>query len=416
MKSQVDWEFEVLTTSAGDSLIAEIQNADPSPGITLIEKLRRTFGREMTEAAIRIHSSRQKAVGKLPNAERLWLDPVRVEQATHQLVAEHKSQRFVNKDVVDLCCGIGGDSLSFVRRGKSLLALDKDQATLRRLHYNLQVVGATSVVQTVKADASRICWDTRQFLHVDPDRRAGDRSGRPSFQIDAYQPGPDMLMELMSSHPGGAVKLSPGSHYEILEERAAKQGIATELEVISLFGECREATLWFGSLAGDRTRSATILPNAVQFRGTGSVSGNNRFLIFSDIRPGMEIVELDPAILRAGLAAEFAQNFGLSPVITDCAFVTRLVSSAVFERISRHFATFEVVAVASADRRAIRQMLQHIGWQNVIVKTRGRLTAAEIQNWIKSRPTGTSSQTLLVWTVPGQRSVAIAATRKPVVG
>ena len=142
MKSPADWEHEVLTSSFAQGLLSALNEAGNAPQLSLIEKLRRQFGRELTESAMRINTSRQKALGKFSRAGELWLDVVRVEQATHQVVSSHKSQRFQNREVADLCCGIGGDTLSLAKTARSLIALDKDYDTLRRLEYNLTVTSA----------------------------------------------------------------------------------------------------------------------------------------------------------------------------------------------------------------------------------------------------------------------------------
>ena len=259
----------------------------------------------------------------------------------------------------------------------------------------------------VMADANRVCFDSGLYLHVDPDRRAADRSGRPQFQIDAYQPGPDMLISLMLRQPGGGVKLSPGSNYEKLQSQAEKLGIKTEVEVVSLHGECREATFWFGVLAGPKRRSATILPSGNHFQGMGASCVVQEL---QRVKPESVIVELDPALVRAELAKEYAGQNGLQPAVLDYAYL--LKPNVLHEGSTSDFAEFNVLAVTSADRRSILQMLQKLGWQNVVVKTRGRLSAAEVQGWMKAYPTGKSTETLLVWTLSGQKSVAIAAQRK----
>lgn len=407
MKSPADWEYDVLTSTSAQDLLSKLSETGNAPQLSVIEKLRKQFGREMTESAIRINTSRQKALGKFSQSAELWLDVVRVEQATHQQVSIHKSQRFQNKMVADLCCGVGGDSLSLAKTASALIALDKDYDTLRRLEYNLKVTSARPPYQMVMADANRFCFGSELYLHVDPDRRAADRSGRPQFQIDAYQPGPETLLKLMSRQPGGCIKLSPGSNYEKLQDQAEKLGIKTEVEVVSLHGECREATFWFGSLAGPKRRSATMLPSGYHFQGMG---GTHFAQELQHVKPESVIVELDPALIRAELAKEYAGQYGLQPVVLDYAFLLR---PNVLNRNSvSNFAEFNVVSVTSADRRSILQMLQKLGWQNVVVKTRGRLSAAEVQGWIKARPTGKSTETLLVWTFSGQKSVAIAAHRK----
>ncbi len=61
----------------------------------------------------------------------------------------------------------------------------------------------------------------------------------------------------MKNAPGGAIKLSPASDFA---EHFGGPGI--EVELVSLNGECKEATVWFGAAATCRRR-ATKLPENV---------------------------------------------------------------------------------------------------------------------------------------------------------
>jgi hypothetical protein len=52
-----------------------------------------------------------------------------------------------------------------------------------------------------------------------------------------------------------------------------------------------------------------------------------------------------------------------------------------------------------------------LGWLTAVVKSRGRLSSAEIQKWLEKQPDGVTAETLIVITVPGQTSCAISARR-----
>ena len=132
MNSQVDAEYEVLTDSIYSQLLAEIVT-EKSLTISQMERLRVQFGQAPFEAALRITKARQKALLKFPNAELLWLDPVRVEQATHQTVALHKALRFQGLKVADICCGLGGDTIALAEASAGIIALDLDHLKQGRI-------------------------------------------------------------------------------------------------------------------------------------------------------------------------------------------------------------------------------------------------------------------------------------------
>ena len=403
MKSAADAEFEVLSTPSGQALLAEI-GRNKALTVAQMERLRKAFGPLHFEAAVRLEKARRKGAGKFPESEKLWLDPVRAEQATHQAVAAHKAKRFEGKPVADICCGLGGDTLAIGRVATCVLAIDLDAENLRRLHYNLGQWACQAAVVPVRADANRLPVPNEMLVHIDPDRRSADHAGRPRFQVDQFQPPLAVLLQLMKQHPGGAIKLSPGSDFETLEAAARKNQIKTELEIISLHGECKEATLWFGQLAGPLPRSATALPQDVTFSGTGQNSG---VLHVATNTFGKYLMEMESSLVRAGLAQEFAYGQYFSNCSTDNAFFT---ADGMAELHSPWYSSFEIVEIIKPDRKAVRQALKRLGWPTAVIKTRGRVTAQEALDWLDAPPLGDTLETLFLWTQK-QASFAILARR-----
>lgn len=403
MKLSADSEFEVLTTLSGQALLAEIQQ-NKALTIAQIERLRKAHGPLHLEAALRLAKARQKGAGKFPAADRLWLDPVRAEQATHQAVAAHKAKRFEGALVADICCGLGGDTLALARVAKGVVAIDLDADCLRRLQYNQQQWSMPAPALLIQADAARAPIAKEWLLHIDPDRRSADHAGRPRFHVDQYQPTLDQLLHFMKHHPGGAVKLSPGSDFETLERATNKIGVKTELELISLHGECKEATLWFNALTGPRPRSATVLPEGISFSGHHKLSGSTDQLIHEFDK---YLVELDPGLARTGLGEAFAADQKFRKCSADSMFFTTGIAPVV---PSPWYSSFEIVEILKPDRKAVRQALKRLGWPTAVIKTRGRVTAQEALKWLDQPPSGDTAETLFLWTQT-QSSHAILARR-----
>ncbi|MFM7129199.1 MAG: hypothetical protein ACKO0V_07555 [bacterium] len=404
MPGPADWELAVLEQPELAEVVSQLV-AESEISLNTTESLRRRFGREMAEAILRLATSRRKAAGKMPQSEGLWLDPVRVEQATHQLVANHKARRFRGLAVADICCGVGGDSLALAGEATAVVSVDRDRDALRRLYYNARVLGLESQILLVQGDANRDLIDGRVAVHIDPDRRAADRGGRPSFSLDACQPSLQTLLAYMTAYNGGAIKLSPGSDFELLETKANARGIRTETEIISLSGECREATVWFGQLAGNDPRRATILPGSFGLSGQPEMKG----LQAVEAKPGDWLFEVDTAIVRAGLAVKLAKQNQLGALTPDGAWLT---GDDECHGIVGSVQRFQVIESTNADRRAVREMLRKIGWGAAVVKTRGRLNASEVHKWLDAKPSGQTALTLIMITLPGKPSKAIAAIRR----
>ncbi len=402
MSADADTEATLLDSPACETLLQAVGSRSEL-SIAAIEKLKRDFGAPAFAAAIRIVSARRKAEGKFPSADRLWLDPVRAEQATHRIVAEHKARRFVNTPVADLCCGAGGDTFALAGTATGVISLDFDRDTIRRLRRNLEILGLAGQVLPVLGDAAQPPAPQDVLIHIDPDRRASDHAGRPTRQIDEYRPGIEVLIDLMRRFPGGAIKLGPASDFDTLEARAVRAGVKIETEVISLDGECKEATLWFGSLAGESRRRATMLPGGCTLAGKAA-----RVALQSDDResPGRWLFELNPALIRSGLAGTFAAEHNLKAVTTDGAWLTG--PNAVDSPWARRF---EIVEMIPTDRKIVRAAARKLGWKAAVVKTWGGVSAEKFAGWFDANPAGDAPETLLISKSADGKSRAILALR-----
>ncbi len=402
MTSAADDEAEVLDSPRFTRLIDALTR-ESEPIVSLIQKLKSEFGPGAFAAASRIVTARRKAAGKIPDADRLWLDPVRTEQATHKVVAEHKAHRFAGSKVADLCCGIGGDSFALARVAEEIFAVDRDPETIRRLRHNFDILGLDRQVLPVLGDAARPPVPLGWLIHIDPDRRSRDRHGRPARQIDDYVPGMSALVQLMSTYGGGAIKLGPASDFVTLENAAKTTDVHTETEIVSLSGECKEATLWFGRLAGELTRRATLLPCGVTICGNPRAF-DSAFDPESD--PVRWIFEVDPALVRSGLVASFAARIDAKAFTHDGAW---LAGAEPIE--SPWLKGFEVVAEIAADRKVVRAEARKLGWKSAVIKTRGGVNMDRFEGWFESKPGGMTRETMLVAQRPGGKSRAILAIR-----
>ena len=98
-------EFRLLTTDEGRRLLEEAAEL-PSIGPTELTRLRKLAPAGPVSAAVRLALARRKAAGKFERGDRMWVEPVGVEQATAEPVARHKALRFQSCPiVVNLCAG-----------------------------------------------------------------------------------------------------------------------------------------------------------------------------------------------------------------------------------------------------------------------------------------------------------------------
>jgi len=282
---------------ASTSLFEQIARAEPTEKeFRLQQRLRDEFPSEMVVAALTLQDLRRKATasGKFTRADQMWLTPAGLEQATSEPIARHKARRF-SGTVWDFCCGIGGDSLALAERCE-VQSVDLDPAMCLRTEWNAAIYGVHERVRTVVADVSQP-GDRTGWLHIDPDRRPGGQ--QRMRRIEDCSPNLVLLRTLMSEFRGGAIKLSPASNF-------GGKFTNVEIELVSLHGECKEATVWFGDLAGDQPFRATSLPS-------GETIAADPLSARVDVTPPRAFVfDPDPAIVRAGLLDVLAERLQLT--------------------------------------------------------------------------------------------------------
>ena len=378
LSSDVEAEARVLTSDAGRALLAEV-SAVPVPGPAELTRWRKKAPAELVSAALRLAACRRRGAAKFSRADAMWFEATGLEQATAEPVSRHKARRFEGGLVVDLCSGIGGDTLALAS-GASVLAVDLDAGMNRRARWNAEVYGVAERVVPIRARAEAFPIPRGSWIHIDPDRRAGlAKNGRARALLD-YVPGPGFLSRLPEMAPGGAIKLGPASDFG-----GHFTGTGFEVELVSLGGECKEATVWFGDLATCRRR-ATRLPELVTWTDRSAPDA-------PPIAPGGPsrlVFDPDPALVRSGLLDSFATEHGLWRCLPGIDFLTGP------DRISSPFlAEFEVLEVLPLDLKALRRLVVARGLGPLEIKTKGVDVRPETLR-DQLRPPGPNPATLLL--------------------
>ena len=345
-------EYRLLTTDEGSALIEKVGIVSkPSPAD--LTRWRKTFDAESVSAALRIVETRRRGAAKFSKADQMWFEPTALEQSTSELVAKHKARRFVGETVTDLCCGIGGDAIALAGESKNVVAVDCDLGMLKRLNFNARVYECGDRLLCVKSRAESFSSASTNLVHIDPDRRSSGK-GRAS-KIMGYSPDLTALHSLIRNYEGGAIKLGPASDFS---EHFGSDG--QEIEVVSLDGECKEATVWFGSLA-TCSRRATTLPDGATWTGT-SGSRTSETLEFL----GRYIYEPNAALIRSGLLDHFAFAHGLFRYLDGVDILTG--DSFIQSPFLSGFCVYEEMRL---DLRMVRMNLRGSACTASEVKTRG---------------------------------------------
>ncbi len=228
----------------------------------------------------------------------MFFDRQGLEQASGDVIATHRAERFHRFDcVADLCCGIGGDTLALTHVS-NVVAVDISPV-------RAAITGAN--LQSLDRPAKVVCADVRQWLpdidaaFLDPDRRA---TGRRVFHTADYVPQIDALPAVANL----GIKVAPGiDHAEIPQD--------CEAEFISVERECREAVLWRGALRSDAKIRATVLPagKSMSWSDVESVE-------ITDVKS--YLYEPDRAVIRAHLIDQLASDLVATKLDDLVAYLT----------------------------------------------------------------------------------------------
>jgi len=333
-------------------LLKHAAGVDPS-NVAAVESLRKYATAEHIAVALELCGARAKAVHKFGPAIAAGLiaDAAGVEQASASTVAQYKAIRMrealgAGSQIADLCCGVGGDSMAMCDAGLDVLAVDHD------------ALRAWMAVQNTGERSRGVCADVAELalggmaIHLDPARR-DETTGKRARGLEGYQPGPDVIGQLIEQAPAAAVKLSPAVDI-------AELTWPGEVEFISDHGRLVQAVLWTGGFMG-AARQATLLDDA----GVHTLSGEpigTRLTVMQRY-----LYTFDPAVERAELIGQLSQAVGAGVVHPRLGLLT---SDRVIE--SPWLTGFELIEQLPWRPKRVRQWLGGNDAGLVEVKTRGK--------------------------------------------
>lgn len=338
-----------LTSAAGRAVIDRAGKLDPGRPAD-VQRLRALCTVDQARAVLELVELRRRGRAKFERADEMMFDRVALAQASGQVVAEHKAQRFERvvggRPVLDLCCGIGGDTIALAGVGE-VVAVDGCAVRVRMAGINVGVYGRADRCRLACADVRDVQGEGSGF-HLDPDRRY---AGRRTVQLDELEPGPGFIEGLLSRLPTGAIKFSPATAYRDLPW-------AGEIEVVSCRGECKQMVLWTGDLAEARLR-ATTLPAGVSITDSGACCYDVGAM-------GEYVYDPDPSVARLRLLPQLAAMLDLRFLAAGQIVLTGDACLA-----SDLATCFQVDEVVGFHRAKLRKHLRRRGIGRVAVKPRG---------------------------------------------
>jgi SAM-dependent methyltransferase len=326
--------------------------ADPRDDLALSgTKELRAFPAPQRFAFLEQRKLRAKALRKCPEAAEMLFTALGLEQLTHWELARYKASRLpadVNS-VVDLCCGLGGDSLYIPGRIR-VAGVDRSRAALMAYRHNVSrqrkagTVLGDVVMSPVRADVALL----------DPSRRAMGKTDR--WQDEDMSPGWDAMEKLISRYGNMAIKLGPGIQLPgFLEEY--------ECEYLGLRDECLEALIWTGQLGRPGWVKAVELPSEAFLEAPRADLADT----FGQVGPaGAYLFEPVKSVVRSHLFGVLAARHNLWQIDPRIAYLsgTEMVDSPLLK-------AYRVIEELPYDLKVLKEFLRKQEVGRLEVKKRG---------------------------------------------
>lgn len=307
-------DLEFLASPAGAQVLADLADADLSPGaiLPLLTRLRKTLTPEQAGAAVEQAELRRKASAKFgTNSARMVFTRDGLEQASDPSIRRYRAAQASQlgvSSIIDACCGIGTDALAFAQAGHPVLGLDLDPLRVEIARYNAAALGLDNARFAVY-DVTQPLPEFADLIFFDPARR--DSAGNRLNHVERYLPPLSTLRRWDAAQLWA--KLSP----------------AVELEQITEYG----GTVAFHSASGDLKEALLQVE-----RGIRSEQHTAAVRHTSDgweawtwdappepipaREPGVWLLEPDPALLRAGFVQHLAAQIGAAQIDSTIAYLT----------------------------------------------------------------------------------------------
>lgn len=299
-------DIAFLRSGRARALLHEYAASDVSAENTLalLMGLRKSLSPAEASAILTTLRLRRKARDKFgDSADVMLFTDDGLQQASHPLVRDYRSRVIESANVLDLCCGIGSDSLAFAAAGKDTLGLDIDELRIAIARHNAESL--VSSAEFAVADVRRKLPTGYDCLFYDPARRDG--AGRRIHHVERYIPPLSLVRTWQSREI--CVKLSPALDLRQVNRHGG------QVEFISVNRRLTEALLW---LHWPAARPAATL-----------LAGTSRYHLYRDCDSGVEtaapkawLLEPDPAVLRAGLVQHLAADLGAAMLDSAIAYLT----------------------------------------------------------------------------------------------
>jgi len=236
----------------------------------------------------------------------LLCDRLALEQSTAQDLGRWKANLWQHgAGVLDLCCGMGGDSM-FLPTAVSVCGVDLDPLRIAMYKANTKILGCAREAYVGNALQPPCSAD---FFQIDPARRS-DLSGNQRRLVN-LTPNWSEVSTLSKKFLGGLVKLPPSFPLSELPEQAALTYLGTS-------GDCRECLVGLGSMASTMVQAIEVSSGA-RFAAERAEVDTARLEVQN---VGQFLIEPSPTLVRSHLFPLWAAPYSLWQIDPSIAYLS----------------------------------------------------------------------------------------------
>ena len=426
MTSIISEDYRWLISEEAAPILSEVQIEieNKTNALTIAKKLRKQISPERSALVMEQAQLRIRGKKKFSHPENMFFTRRGLEQSSGRLIAQYKAMRFAGlKSVADICCGIGGDLIGLGRRGIRsssvsgseerleqsekndsntfrTIGVDSDGLTSLFARCNLEASGLDSSLNSVEQlDFEKFDISSMDGIHIDPDRRKGDRTVHGS----RFSPSLSTIFERVSKNCCLAIKVAPATPVaDYFPEKLHREWIGDHRE-------CKQQILWsepFSEQLDFRTaRTATY------------IGRNGRVSQISSSKDELEqptqffdsihefFYEPHSAVLAAGMTDVLARRYNLRRFTSQIVYLTgdRFIDDPLLS-------CFQVLKILPMSLRQTVKVLKSLEVGQVEVKKRG-IDNVAAEQYGRMKLEGPNKATLIL-TCLGKKRVAVIAKRQ----
>jgi len=170
-----------------------------------------------------------------------------------EAIAKHIAKRIGYVDILDLCCGVGMNTVQFAKQSKSIVAIDKSKKRLNYARKNAKLYGVEKKIKFVQGnvmDEKLLKFIKADVVYMDPDW-AMPKTPKTQWvlNVDNTQPPLDALYKLVKKNVTSNIVVRIAKTIDLDQIRSLDD---CEIEDVYVDDELKFRVAYFGSLMKTR--------------------------------------------------------------------------------------------------------------------------------------------------------------------